>query len=238
VQPYFPANLYSDFHHGAYWDWSKRNTANDPAALFGSERRQLVLVGYKNLSEKKRWADVLALLGYGLTQHFEGGTFWQTAVFELESYDLYGQTSTPRATSSVNMANPAQAAQLLNGFYGIEGKSRWTAKNFSVLLKVPPGSELNGAELLLKVYVPDAQFQKLGAITLSGDVGGFELPQRTFSQSNEYTYVAQVPVGALRSGFAVVNFRLDKSSAGLNGDARDLGIVVTSVSLEQPSQVR
>ena len=54
VQPYFPANIYSDFHDGAYWDWSKRNTADDPAALFASDRRELVLVGYKNLSEKQR----------------------------------------------------------------------------------------------------------------------------------------------------------------------------------------
>ena len=52
------------------------------------------------------------------------------------------------------MADPAQAAQLLDGFYGIEGgKSRWTAKNFSVLLKAPPGSERNGAELALKLYL-------------------------------------------------------------------------------------
>lgn len=238
VQPYFPANLYSNFHQGAYWDWSKRNTANDPAALFASEQRELVLVGYKNLSEKQSWADLLALLGYGLTRHFDGGTFWQTAVFELESYDLYAKTSTPRATTSVNMADPAQAAQLLNGFYGMEGKSRWTARNFSVLLKVPPRSGQNGTELSLRLYVPDAQFQKLGAITLSGDADGFELPRRTFSQSNEYNYVAQIPAEALRSGFAVVNFRLDKSSAGLNGDARDLGVVVTSVSFDQPPQAR
>ena len=77
IQPYFPANIYSDFHDGAYWDWSKRNTADDPAALFASDRRELVLVGYKVLAEKQHWADLLALLGYGLTRHFEGNTFWQ-----------------------------------------------------------------------------------------------------------------------------------------------------------------
>ena len=84
----------------------------------------------KNVPEKQHWADLLALLGYGPFQHFDGGTFWQTRVFELESYDLYRKTSNPRAASSVNMADPAQAAQLLSGFYDIEGgKSRWTAKN-------------------------------------------------------------------------------------------------------------
>ncbi len=198
-----------------------------------------MLVGYKNLSEKQRWADLLALLGYGITRHFDGATFWQTGVFEDEAYDLYRKTSNPRATNSVNMADPAQAAQLLNGFYGIEGgKSRWTARSFSVLLKAPPGSERNGAELTLKLYIPEVQSRSLGAMTLSADAGGHELPSRTFSRSDEYTYSAHVTADMLRSGFVAVNFRLDKSSAGLNGDARELGVVVTAVSLDSPSQAR
>lgn len=59
-----------------------------------------------------------------------------------------------------------------------------------------------------------------------------------FSQSNEYTYSSRVPAEALRSGFAVVNFRLDKSAIGLNGDARDLGVVVSEVSLDPLSPAR
>jgi hypothetical protein len=238
LQPYFPANIYSDFHAGApqaYWDWSKRNTADDPAALFASERRDMVLVGYKALPEKQRWADLLALLGYGITQHFDGSTFWQTGVFEFESYDLYRKTSDPRAASSVNMADPRDAAQLLKGFYNIDaGKSRWTAGNFSVLLKAPPGSDRNGAELSLTLYIPGVEIQKLGPMTLSADVGGHELPARTYSQSNEFTYSAHVPAAALRTGFGAVNFRLDKSAVGLSGDARELGVVVIAVGLAAP----
>ncbi len=242
VQPYFSANIYSDFHDGAYWDWSKRNTGDDPAALFASARRELVLVGYKNLSEKRRWADLLALLGYGIRQHFDGGTFWQTRVFEFESYDLYGQTSSPRAASSVNMADPAQAAQLLDGFYGIEGgKSRWTARNFSALLKVPPGNTAASTlkvALSLKLYVPDVQIRNLGPITISAEVAGQELPGLILSKPTEYTYSASVPTTALQSGYVVVNFHLDKSSTGLNGDARELGVVVTEVGLGPPSPAR
>ncbi len=239
VQPYFSANIYSDYRAGAYWDWSRRNTANDPAALLASDRRDMVLVGYKNVSEKHHWAGLLALLGYGLGHHFDGHTFWQTGVFEDESYDLYRKISEPRAASSVSMADPAQAAQLLNGFYGIEGqRSRWTGKSFSVLLKSPPGSQVAGAELALKLYIPDVQIQKLGPMTLSADAGGYPLTISTFSQPKEYTYSAQIPGEALRSGLVLVSFRLDKSSVGLNGDARELGVVVTSVSLAQSSQAR
>lgn len=230
IQPYFPANIYSDYRGGAYWDWSKQNTADDPAALIAYAGRELVLVGYKNLSEKQHWADFLALLGYSPVQHFDGGTFWQTRVFEFESYDLYRETSRPHISSSVNMADPSQAGQLLSGFYGIEGKSRWTAKDFSVLLKATPG-----AELVLKLYVPDVQLRNLGRLTMSANASGHALPSRIFSKSGEYTYSAPMPSEVLESGMAVVHFHLDKSSTGLNGDARDLGIIATEVSLQQPS---
>ncbi|MBV9770976.1 MAG: hypothetical protein JOZ32_15485 [Bryobacterales bacterium] len=240
VQPYFSANIYSDFPAvsptrrapPAYWDWSTKNTANDPGALFASSRRELVLVGYKAIPEAKRWRDLLALLGYGVTQHFDGGTYWQTGVLEPESFDLYRKISDPSAVSAVNMANPAEAPQLLSGFYEIEGgKSRWTAKSFSVLLKAPPGSGQKGAELALDLYIPEAQIQNLGAMMLSAEVGGDELPAHTFSRSNVYTYSAHVPAEALRPVFVVVNFRLDKAAVNLNGDARELGVVVSNVSL-------
>jgi hypothetical protein len=223
-------------HFPAYWDWSQRDTANDPAALVASGHRELVLVGYKNVLEKRQWADLLYLLGYALTQHFDGGTFWQTKVFEFESYDLYRKTSHPRAASIVNMADVNQSAQLLDGVYAIEGgKSRWTAGNFSILLKTPPDSDRSGAELTLKFYLPEVQLRSLGPIAMNANVGGFELPAHTYSAPGEYTYSALVPPDKLQSGFAVIQFRLDKWSVGLNGDARELGVVATGAGLAPPS---
>jgi hypothetical protein len=239
LQPYFPQNIYSDFDNaanGGYWDWSKRNRANDPRALFASHRRELVLVGYTEIGTEAGWCDLLELLGYQVTQHFEGSTFWQTGVFERESFDLYRKVSGPRAASSVNMGDPAQTAQLLNGFHGIEARAwRWTAKNFSVLLKAPPGSERNGAELMLKLYLPDPQLRRLGAMTLGADAGGHALPAQTFTESNGQTYSAHVPPEALQSGLVAVNFRLDKAAVNVNGDERELGVVVTAVGLD-PAQ--
>ena len=236
LQPYFSANIYSDFHDGArpgYWDWSKQNTANEPAALFTSSRRDQVLVGYTEGGAEQRWCDLLELLGYQVARHFEGSTFWQTGVFERESFDLYRKISNPRVLSSVNMGDLGYAPQLLNGFYSVEsGTWRWTAKNFSVLLKVPPGSAQNGAELVFKLYLSDSQLHRLGAMTLRADVAGRALPSRVFAQSSIYTYSAPVPAEALQQDFVVVNFRLDKAAVNINGDARELGVVATSVSLD------
>jgi hypothetical protein len=236
LQPYFSANIYSDFNDGArpgYWDWSKQNTANEPAALFASHRREQVLVGYTEGGAEQRWCDLLELLGYQVARHFEGSTFWQTGVFERESFDLYRKVSDPRALSSVNMGDLGYAPQLLNGFYAVEaGTWRWTAKNFSVLLKVPPGSAQTGAELVFKLYLSDSQLHRLGALTLNADVAGHGLPSRVFAQSNIYTYSAPVPAEALQRDFVVVNFRLDKAAVNISGDARELGVVATSVSLD------
>jgi len=233
IQPYFRSNIFSDFDDHGYWDWSKRNHANDPAALVASQRRELVLVGDKNPAEKQHWADLLSLLGYSPIQHFEGGTFWQTGVFEFESYDLYRQTASPRVSSEVDIANPSQAGQLLSGFYGIEGKTRWTAKNFSVLLKASPGDEL-----VLKLFVSEAQLRNLGPVTLSANVGGHALPAQTFSKSGEYTYLAKIPDDVFTPGLAIVDFQIDKASVGLNGDARELGVIVTEAGFEPPSRAQ
>jgi hypothetical protein len=236
LQPYFSANIFSNFHDGArpaYWDWSKQNTANDPSALFASSRRDQVLVGFTEPWNEKRWCDLLELLGYQAVRHFGGDTFWQTGVFEHESFDLYRKVSNPEASSSINMGDPAHAAQLLNGFYNIEaGKWRWTARIFTVLLKAPPGSGQNGAQLSLTIYIPDAQLHRLGPMTLYPDAGGHALPARTFTQGGEYTYSAAVPAEALRPGLLLVNFQFDRAAANLsNGDQRELSAVVTAVGL-------
>ena len=89
--------------------------------------------------------------------------------------------------------------------------------------------------LSLKLYVPDVQIRNLGPITISAEIAGQELPSLALSKPMAYTYAASVPAQAIRSGFAVVNFHLDKSSIGLKGDVRELGVVVTEVGLAPPS---
>lgn len=229
IQPYFHSNIYSDFHGGAYWDWSRRNTADDPAALLESQHREFVLVGYKNTVEKRHWAGLLALLGYRPMREFDGSTFWETRVFELESYDLYEEVSPPLLNAAaVDAADPEQAPLLLSGFYGIEGKSRWTARRFSVLLKA---GDKRPAALDLEFYIPDIQIRNLGPITIRASIAGHELAPQTFSSAGSHEYSVAVPSEALRAPFVTVDFQLDKSSEGRYADARDLGVVVTRVSL-------
>src|SRR4051812_18944103 len=62
----------------------------------------------------------------------------------------------PRLVSNLRMNDTAAAAQLLNGFYPIEGGAwRWTAGKFSALLRTPPGSAQSGATLNFSFTIPD-----------------------------------------------------------------------------------
>ncbi|MBV9745183.1 MAG: hypothetical protein JO099_15585 [Acidobacteriia bacterium] len=243
LQPYFPANLYSDTNNGsraAYWDWSKRNPANpenDPAAIFSARHRNTVLVGYRRDYEQAFWSHVMSMLGYHPVRHFEGGLFWRDRVLEPEAFDLYhrvpGEAVQSRAVSNVNLGGARSDQQVLAGFYQVEDNAwRWTAKRFSVVLRTPPFAAADGAHLVFRFYLPDAQLAKLGPITLTGDVDGYPLAASTFVKGGNFVYSAGIPREALAFDLVTVNLRFNKASRGLNGDPRELGAVASSIAIE------
>jgi hypothetical protein len=92
IEPYFPRNIFSNWNGGraeAYWDWSKQNHANEDSLRLAALRPDYVIIGYKNEYERGLWTDLVRQSGYREIRHFEGNSFWQTGVFEPESFDLY-----------------------------------------------------------------------------------------------------------------------------------------------------
>ena len=62
----------------------------------------------------------------------------------------------PDLLSVVQVDDPAASAQLVSGFYSLEGNPwRWTAGKFSAELKPPSGAGENGAKLELKLNIRD-----------------------------------------------------------------------------------
>lgn len=243
LEPYFPANLYSDFHNGsrtAYWDWSKRNSANpenDQLALLSSRHRDYVLVGYRRDYEKAWWSHILPALGYQQLRHFEGNLFWHDHILEPEAFDLYrriaGAAVLSSAASSLDLGTPSSQSQLLTGFYDVEDNAwRWTAKHFSAVLRTPPFAARNGARLVFRFYLPGPQVAKLGTITLSGDLDGYPLVPCTYRQGGRYEYSVSIPPEALAYDLVAVNLRFDKAALGPYGDHRELGAVASSLGLE------
>jgi hypothetical protein len=138
-----------------------------------------------------------------------------------------------RLASVVHVADPRSASQLVSGFYDIEQNAwRWTAGQFTVLLRPPRNAVQKGAVLKLKFSVPEPVLAKLKTISLSASLGGLDLSPETYTQAGEFTYSRDVS-GAVLAGDAVkVDFSLDKSLPPNAVDQRELGVIVSNVGLE------
>jgi hypothetical protein len=133
----------------------------------------------------------------------------------------------------IDMGDPKREKQLVSGFYAIENNSwRWTAKDFTVTLRPPAGSAVQGATLIFALSIPQATVDKLKSITLSAFVNGTALAPETYARGGQYEYKRAVPPTLMKGRSARVEFHLDKSMPPADGDARELGVVARSVGLE------
>jgi hypothetical protein len=136
------------------------------------------------------------------------------------------------ALSVVPMAHPRAAPQLLAGFHAVEqGSWRWTMGRFAVALKPPPGAEKTGARLEMHLAVPEIVLSHVQSVTLTAAVEGTALAPETYTKAGEYTYSRPVPASALRISPAKVTFALDKYLKSGAIEARELGVIVSSVGL-------
>jgi hypothetical protein len=96
IQPYFPRNIFSNWNNGhpeGYWDWSRRNHVDEDSQRLEELHPDYLMIGYKNELERGIWTDAVRKSGYQAIRHFDGNSFWQTHVFEPESFDLYRRDS-------------------------------------------------------------------------------------------------------------------------------------------------
>ncbi len=134
--------------------------------------------------------------------------------------------------SAVNTADPSVSKQLVGGFYKIEQKSwRWSAREFIVSLAPPSGADHKGAILKLHFYLPETQIARLGPMTLTAEIDDATLRPETYSRPGDYFYVRDVPADLLHTNPLPVIFSFDKAVPPGTLDDRELGAVVTSISL-------
>jgi hypothetical protein len=124
-------------------------------------------------------------------------------------------------------------ANQLEGFNQIEpGGWRWTRREFLVTLRAPDGSEQEGARLAVQLFVAESSLQKLGPITLTAMLGGRRVGSERYTRAGKYTFTRNLEPGWLKAGTNRVAFVLDKCLRPGPGDGLELGVVVSSVSLE------
>jgi hypothetical protein len=143
------------------------------------------------------------------------------------------EEESPRMASTVSMGDPRSEAQLLGGFHTIEQKSwRWTARQFTIVLRPPFGAAEKGAVLKMKLTVPDPVIAQLKTVSLSASLNGHALPPETYTKPGQYTYTRDVAANLLAGESTRIEFQLDKAIPPGNGDMRELGIVALSIGLE------
>jgi hypothetical protein len=135
--------------------------------------------------------------------------------------------------SVVNVNDPATSAQLVRGFYAVEaGAWRWTAKDFEVALKPPPGAPEKGARLVFRLNAPEPVISKFRAITLSASLNGLQLAPESYSKPGDYVYARDVPASALKGDVVVAEFHSDKAIPSSPADTRELALIAVSFGLE------
>jgi hypothetical protein len=134
--------------------------------------------------------------------------------------------------SSIYAGDPNVASHFASGFYGVEENAwRWTGKDFAVDLSPPLHSDQKGAQLVMKLAVPDAVIQKLASVQLSASIQGFKLEPQIYTKAGQYTYTRDVPANKLQSDSVRIEFALDHALAPTDSDQRQLGIIVSEVGL-------
>jgi len=150
-----------------------------------------------------------------------------------EAPQAAADTSGSTAASVISTADPRAAAQLVRGFYPIEGESwRWTGKDFAVSLGPPRGAAQKGAELTVQFAIPDDTVHKRPSVTLSATVGGLKLAPETYTQAGDLSYSRDVPADRLTGDTVLFEFTLDKALPPNPPDVRALGIIVSQVGLQ------
>ncbi len=139
----------------------------------------------------------------------------------------------PTLASAVSVSQPLLAKQLIAGFHDIERNGwRWTEGKFSVALAVPPAARTKGARLKLGLFLSEQVIGKYRTQTLSAKMGGCSLEPETYSATGEYVYSRPVDPRCFKGDNILVQFTLDHYGKPGEFDGRELGLVVTSVSLE------
>jgi hypothetical protein len=176
-----------------------------------------------------RWAARLGLATLVLTLAFAPLGCKRKARVRVQATE----EEAPRMASTVSMGDPRSEPQLVSGFHTIEAHSwRWTARQFTIVLRPPFGAAEKGAALKMRLTVPDPVIAQLKTVSLAASVNGHALPPETYTKPGQYTYTRDVAASLLAGESAKIEFQLDKAIPPGNGDMRELGIVALSIGLE------
>lgn len=136
--------------------------------------------------------------------------------------------------SVVNLADPRHEVQLVKGFHGVEsGSWRWTMGRFIVNLRPPATASTKGADLLVKLTVPEILIKTNHEVTINATVNGQHLPPVSYEKVGDQILKLSVPASVLAGDAVRCEFVLDKTLPPSPQDQRELGVIVSSIGLHK-----
>ncbi|MEX2263079.1 MAG: class I SAM-dependent methyltransferase [Bryobacteraceae bacterium] len=118
--------------------------------------------------------------------------------------------------------------ELLYGWHEAEEEGwRWTRGRFAVQARP---SHVPASLLRMRLFIPQAVMERLGSVTLYASIDGCALVPEKFTDPGIYTY--HRPLGHSGEGALEVSFWLDRILEPGEGDDRELGIIVSSLTVE------
>jgi len=141
-----------------------------------------------------------------------------------EIYSVRPGTLSPGTQSRRQIPlNDPESAQRFQGFHAAEQSGwRWTARTFSIRLNSP-------ALMTLHLYVPEPVISRFGSITLKASADSQELKPETYRKAGAAIYQRQIN----KAGESQVNFALSNALPPTPADARELGVIVSSVEIAE-----
>lgn len=92
IQPYFPKNIFHNYHDGhnpAFWLWSTANPYPQTMSAVPPERPDALIVSLRTDEQRSAAAQLVRSLpkaGYQLVGRFAGQLYWKSSVLEPESF--------------------------------------------------------------------------------------------------------------------------------------------------------
>jgi hypothetical protein len=155
-----------------------------------------------------------------------GATFAE--LIEVRPHAVDEAASSKTVPSYILTKDPSVAGQL-EGFHQVEQGWRWTKRTFAVTLPGPDAKR--SARLVMDGFIPDPVLRQ-GPVTLSPRIGDHTLPPETFSKAGRFLLVRDIEPGWLEAAGNRISFTLDKALGPSPSDGRELGVIVSAVSLE------
>jgi 4-amino-4-deoxy-L-arabinose transferase-like glycosyltransferase len=153
------------------------------------------------------------------------------SVLEITPDTIRGRAQGVEAVDRIEMGTPS-FGKYLGGFYPPEeGGFRWTRREFSVRL-IAPDLAATGGWLLVRLYIPDDEIQKLGSVTLAGRLGAHDLKPESWTEPGQHVYRRHLEPGWIGTDVTQFDFELQKSMPPQGHDGRELGVVVNRISLD------